>query len=115
MYYRLKNQFEAEFLKDVVTNNNIPLIVLERMHDVLEILDTNYGTSRTSSAMGGYVLFFPTKESYLEYAPTIYQHYNIDSTLYEYDDELSSTDNMSWREKLYLLSSDDSLIFIYSE
>lgn len=115
MYYRLKNQFEAEFLYDVASNNNIPHIVLERIQDVLEVLDTSYGIARTSNAMGGYVLFFPTKESYLDYAPAIYQHYHIDSTLYEYDDELTSTENMSWREKLYLLSSEDSLIFIYSE
>lgn len=115
MYYRIKNKFELDFLKNIETANIIPSIVLDRMSDVLDILDTNYGTTRASNAMGGYILFFPTKEDYLNIAPIIYENYNIDSSLYEYDDELASTENMSWKEKLYLLSSEDSLIFIYSE
>ena len=115
MYYRIKNKFEVDFLNNIASSKNIPAIVLERMNEITDILDTNYGTTRSSTAIGGYILFFPTKEDYINFAPVIYENYNIDSSLYEYDDVLVSTENMSWKERLFLQSSDDSLVFIYSE
>jgi len=114
MYYRIKNRFEVDLLRNLLLDNNVPSIVLERMYEITDILDSNYGTERSSTAMGGYLLFFPTKEDFINSSPTILENYNVDADLYEYDDLLSSSaDNISWREKLYLLSSDDSLIFMY--
>lgn len=115
MYYRLKNRFEVDLLRDVLLENNVPIIVLERMCEITDILDLNYGTERSSTAMGGYLLFFPTKEDYITAAPTILENYNMDADLFEYEDVLSTTEDISWREKLYLLSSDDSLIFMYMQ
>lgn len=114
MYYRIKNRFEVDLLHDTLQKHNIPAIVQERMYEITDILDSNYGIDRSSSAMGGYLLLFPTKEDYLNAAPTVLENYHIDSSLYEYDDALS-TENIGWREKLYLLSSDDSLIFMYMQ
>lgn len=115
MYYRIKNRFEVDLLRDVLLKNDVPIIVLERMCEITDILDSNYGSERSSTAMGGYLFFFPTEEDYINTAPIVLQNYNIDSTLYEYDDVLAPTENMSWREKLYLLSSDDSLTFMYKQ
>lgn len=115
MYYRIKNNFEMNLLHDIFLKSHVPEIVIDRMSEITDILDSNYGIQRSSTAMGGYLLFFPTKEDYNNDVPIIMHNYNIESNLFEYDDILDSTENINWREKLYLLSADDSLIFIYMQ
>ena len=102
-------------MKEELISNNVPDTVINRMYEVMDILDSNYGSQRSSSSMGGYLLFFPTTKDYLTATPAIYENYNIDSTLSEYDDVLVTTQNINWRERLYLLGSDDSLIFMYMQ
>lgn len=115
MYYRIKNKFEVDMLCTELQSSEIPTCVIERMNEVAEILDDNYGAERSSKCYGGYLLFFPTSSDYNMYAPVIMQNYGIDPNLYEFDDILSETQNKNWRERLYLLSSDDSLVFIYMQ
>lgn len=113
MYYRIKNRFEVDLMKEELISSHVPDAVIDRMYEVTDILDSNYGSHRSSGSMGGYLLFFPTAQDYLTTSPIIFENYNIDSTLSEYDDVLASTQNMNWREQLYLLGSDDSLVFMY--
>lgn len=115
MYYRIKNRFEVDLMKEELIANGVPIPVIDRMYEVTDILDSNYGYQRSASSMGGYLLFFPTAKDYLTASPAIFENYNIDSTLSEYDDVLASTQDMNWREQLYLLGSDDSLVFMYMQ
>lgn len=96
-------------------SQNVPTAVIDRMYEITDILDSNYGALRSSTSMGGYLLFFPSVKDYVITSPAIFENYNIDSTLPEYTDDLDTVENINWREKLYLLGSDDSLVFIYSQ
>ena len=46
-------------LHDIFLKSHVPEIVIDRMSEITDILDSNYGIQRSSTAMGGYLLFFP--------------------------------------------------------
>ena len=116
MYYRIKNKFEVDLLHPELERNNVPSIIQDRMLEITDVLDSDYGATRSSTAYGGYVLYFPTCDDYSIMAPVILQNYNIDPNLAEYDDLLWSSTagtELEWHEELFLMSSEDSLVFIF--
>ena len=115
MYYRIKNRFEVDILRIELQSTNVPSIVVDRMCEIMDILDYNYGQSRHPNSYGGYLFFFPTAMEYKNLASVILQNYMIDPELYEFDEALSESQDMNWRERLYLLSSEDSIVFMYQQ
>lgn len=114
MYYRIKNRLDFE----CVVNNlrDIGVIescVAERIGEIVSILDEAYGECRDSHAMGGYIFLFPDRSSYDKNYKKIIDFHRLDEELFEYSDVLLIDGEQEWREELFLLSSDESLVLIH--
>ena len=115
MYYRIKNQIDAFALAEDIRCSNS--ILSDRIREIAEMLDENYSGHRGSRDWGGYILFFPTKEGYENQIEKILRYHHLDPALYEYEEIIGecAIGNVRWHEKLWLLSSEDALVFIFPE
>lgn len=114
MYYRIFNQLDAEVFTDTILEQG-QQIIGERLKEIVSILDENYGSHRKSFDMGGFVLFFPTEESYKKLIDKIMEFYHLQNNLCEYEEIIGerAINNVEWHEKLWMLSSDDAITIIY--
>lgn len=113
MYFRLKNKMDVELLVNSMLTDPKYQLLKNRLYEISDILDFNYGEYRGETDMGGYILYFPDKASYKAMIPKLEEFYHIDKDCYEYEDTYSEPDNYAFCEDLYLLSSDDALVFVY--
>lgn len=112
MYYRIKDSLDAKVLTgEMMAADNGMSAVAERIKKAVSVLDGSYGAYRKSVDMGGYVLYFPNQQTYREHISDILEFYHLNADDYEYSEEIGN----GWRETLYLLSSDDSLVLIYQQ
>lgn len=120
-YFRIMNQLDGKMLCEDVLNNiknaSVRNKLTERIFEITNTLDDNYGDDRNSYSMGGYILFFEETESYEKWIDNIFELYHISSDLAEYHDTIVTTEENEtvWNEILFMLSSDDGLIIIYPE
>jgi len=116
MYLRLKNLTDLEACASLFEENG-RMPVYDAIRKDLVILDDAYGISRRAFDMGGYVLYFPTTSDFRKDENKIYDAYHMDSNLYESEDVIwqDGMNDTTWKRKLFLLSSDDALVFIYPE
>jgi len=116
MYLRLKNKLDLEGFS-VVFEERGKKLVYDKMMEDIEILDTAYGVGRQSYSMGGYLLYFPTENDYVSSITALAEVYRFDPWIYESDDEVWAdlNNDLVWKRKLYLLSSDDALVLYYPE
>ena len=117
MYQRIKNRLDAKVLFAEMRTQGKNVFVGERILELVGVLDDAYGARRNSKDMGGYVLYFPDVETYENSIEDISEFYNIEPELYEYIEEIEErkSESIQWIEKLFLLSSDDSLVLIYPQ
>ena len=115
MYYRLKNRLDYESLKEDIGEDNSLKIVSDRIEEIIDTLDDNYGTHRNSKAMGGYLLLFQSEENYEKLKMQILSFYQLDIKDYEYSETLIEDKeyNVEWWEELYMLSSDDAIVIMH--
>ena len=115
MYQRIKNKLDMEIIKDFLESEQTNQNVVRRMEELTDILDGAYGGSRGAFDMGGYILFFGDIQTYGNHIAKIMAFYHLDGNLAEYSNTIEGTAEsaIQWREELYLLSSDDSLVLIY--
>lgn len=113
MFLRLKNLVDYEVIKDDIDAMVCDGSVGERVKEVLTILDDSYGKARTSRDMGGYVFLFSDEITYNASIDRILTNSNIQTSVYEYSDIISSSQDITWKEELYLVSSDDSITVIH--
>lgn len=113
MFLRLKNLVDYEIIKDDIDAMVCDSCVVERVKEVLTILDDSYGKARTSRDMGGYVFLFSNETTYNASIDKILTNSNIQSSMCEYSDIISSSQDITWKEELYLVSSDDSITVIH--
>ena len=105
MYQRIKNKLDMEIIKDFLESEQTNQNVVRRMEELTDI------------DMGGYILFFGDIQTYENHISKIMEFYRLDKDLAEYSNTIEGTagSTIQWREELYLLSSDDSLVLIYPE
>ena len=119
MYYRIKNQLDAEFLsEEIARTGNYPSIIADRIVEITNILDDAYGANRSEYDMGGYVLLFPNTENYSNCVNRILEFYHLKLDDCEYSERIGEQildGGRAWNEDLYLLGSDDSLVLIYPQ
>ena len=117
MYQRIKNKLDMEIIKDFLESAQTNQNVVRRMEELTDILDGAYDGSRGAFDMGGYILFFGDIQTYENHISKIMEFYRLDKDLAEYSNTIEGTagSTIQWREELYLLSSDDSLVLIYPE
>lgn len=117
MYQRIKNRLDAGFLLEEMRKQGKDAFVGERIAELAGVLDDAYGAVRKAHDMGGYILYFPDAQTYEDTIVDIWEFYHIEPTLYEYMECIgkSTSGNIEWIEKLFLLSSDDSLVLIYPQ
>lgn len=117
MYYRIKNKLDAKFIMKKIYLEGENFDVANRIVELIEILDGAYGENRKAFDMGGYILFFPDHNTYEKTIVDIWEFYHIEPTGYEYMDYIGdiNQNGVKWIEKLFQLSSDDSLVLIYPE
>lgn len=115
MYYRLKNRLDFESLQEDIGEDNSLKIVSDRIEEIIDTLDDNYGAHRNSRAMGGYLLLFQSEENYEELKMQILSFYQLDIKDYEYSETLIEDKeyNVEWWEELYMLSSDDAIVIMH--
>lgn len=112
MYQRLMNKLDVMIFKREMADM-IPEEVIEHICEQIEVLDNIYGSYRGSKDMGGYILFFQNNSIHKALVAEVLDFYNLDSELYEYSDEICNCKNQIWKEKLYMLGSDDALVLVY--
>lgn len=116
MYHRISNRLDVKLLEKTMSLAEIPNVV-GRISEIIATLDENYGINRGNGTMGGYVLFFGTSSEYSNLKNDIFEYYKLDEDLYEYSDVIAISgigkNSVEWVEELYLLSSDDALVFVY--
>lgn len=117
MYQRIKNRLDARLLLKEMKAKRKNIFVGERILELAGILDEAYGEERKSKDMGGYILYFPDTQTYKDNVEEIWKFYNIQPNLYEYRECIGERElcSIQWIEKLFLLSSDDSLVMIYPQ
>ncbi len=113
MYYRIMNQLDKEIFAE--NHPKLNLQVLERLEEITQTLDSSYGSLRSSHSLGGFVLFFNSSHSYNNTFSKIVDYYHLDKDESEYSEVIAEDkeQNQEWWEELYLLSSDDALVFIH--
>lgn len=117
MYQRIKNRLDAKFLLAEMRAQGKNVFVGDRILELAGVLDDAYGARRGAHDMGGNILYFPDAQTYEDTVVDIWEFYNIEPTLYEYMEYIgeSESSDIQWVEKLFLLSSDDSLVLIYPQ
>lgn len=117
MYQRIKNRLDAKFLLADMREQGKDVFVGDRILELAGVLDDAYGGNRKAHDMGGYILYFPDAQTYEDTVVDIWEFYNIEPTLYEYMEYIgeSESSDIQWVEKLFLLSSDDSLVLVYPQ
>lgn len=117
MYQRIKNRLDAKFLLADMRAQNKNVFVGDRILELAGVLDDAYGGNRKAYDMGGYILYFPDAQTYEDTIVDIWEFYNIEPSLYEYMEYIgeSESSDIQWVEKLFLLSSDDSLVLVYPQ
>lgn len=115
MYRRIKNKLDAKFLLAEMRAQGKNVFVGDRILELAGVLDDAYGENRKAHDMGGYILYFPDVQTYEDTVVDIWEFYNIEPTLYEYMEYIGDSEfsDIQWVEKLFLLSSDDSLVLVY--
>lgn len=115
MYQRIMNELDVDILAEELEEKGTDKAVISRLKELVTILDRNYGLCRGTADMGGYILFFEDIQDYQKYFERIISFYHLDRDLHEYAEVITDSKQSvtRWHEKLYLLSSDDSLVFIY--
>ena len=116
MYYRIKNSLDAKALANKLYQEGKELcFVADRIVQIITVLDENYGSDRKPFDMGGYVLYFPTTDVYQREIGNILEFYHINPDGCEYQETIGEkpVNGMEWKEELFLLSSDDSLVLVY--
>lgn len=115
MYYRLKNRLDYESLQEDMREDNPLKKVSDRIEEIIDTLDDNYGAHRNSRDMGGYLLLFQSEENYEKLKMQILSFYQLDIKDYEYSETLIEDKeyNVEWWEELYMLSSDDAIVIMH--
>ena len=88
MYYRLMNRLDYESLQEDMREDNPLKKVSDRIEEIIDTLDDNYGAQRNSKSMGGYLLLFQSEENYEELKMQILSFYQLDIEDYEYSETL---------------------------
>lgn len=117
MYQRIKNRLDAKFLLEEMRAQGKNVFVGDRILELAGVLDDAYGAERKAHDMGGYILYFPDAQTYEDMVVDVWEFYNIEPTMYEYMEYIGESEfnDIQWIEKLFLLSSDDSLVLIYPQ
>lgn len=117
MYYRIKNRLDAKFLLDDMREIGKDVFIADRIMELAGIIDDAYGAGRKAYDMGGYVLFFPDVATYEKTIVDIWEFYHIEPRQFEYAQYIGETElsDLQWVEKLFQLSSDDSLVLVYPQ
>lgn len=115
MYQRIMNSLDADILAEELKAKGMDKAVISRVKQLITILDRNYGQYRGNADMGGYILFFENIQTYRNYFEKVIDFYHLDKNMYEYSECIRNgqQSGTEWHEEMYLLSSDDALVFIY--
>ena len=91
--------------------NNIPTEVIERMKEIIDILNENYGANRDiESDLGGYVVI---AENIIDIE--ILKKDKLQVLVAEYTDVIEVMNGENYTSSLYLLSSDFSIVVVTTE
>lgn len=101
--------------RELLQSEAVPRTVIDRMGEVIQTIDDNYGAERSCFDYGGYILYFPNEQTYRENISDIISFYHINADDYEYSNTISRGEGKEWHETLYLLSSDDGLVLVYPQ
>ena len=91
--------------------NNIPTEVIERMKEIIDILNENYGANRDiESDLGGYVVI---AENIIDIE--ILKQDKLKGLIPEYTDIIECSEGVNWTSSLFLLSSDFAIVVVTTE
>lgn len=121
MYIKLINNFDVSCFEESLTSTTDslemnPIImpaVLDKINEVIGILDASYGLYRhPTHSLGGQLFYFPTLEDVNKYYGKVLEFYNTSTELAEYSEIIASDENLEFWYELYILSTDYCIALI---
>ncbi|MGF0110222.1 hypothetical protein [Clostridium sp. SGI.024] len=104
----MKRVYLKEQLKKL---KDYPVEVINSLHEIIEILDGNYGVNRSvDNDLGGYVVI---AENIVDIE--ILKRDKLKGLIAEYTDMIECSEGVNWTSSLFLLSSDFSIVVITTE
>lgn len=117
MYARIVNELDYKWLKENIRGEisvkNVADAVMNKIENIVQSLDTCYGSARSASDMGGNVFVLTDDSVSMQQYEDILQSYHILKDAEEYSDIICREDNKEWLCELYMIGSDDALVIIY--
>lgn len=116
MVLKIINDSDVEMMKQNQAAYDIDKVIVDRVEEIISMLDDAYGTDRAESDQGGIIMLFTKLEDYIKKRDRIMSRYYLRESDYEYSDEFwgDSDKKTCWTERLYLRSSEDALVLIYA-
>ncbi len=117
MYARIVNELDYKWLKEYIRGEisvkNVADVVMNKIENIVQSLDTCYGSARSASDMGGNVFVLTDDSVSMQQYEDILQSYHILKDAEEYSDIICREDNKEWLCELYMIGSDDAIVIIY--
>ena len=116
MVIKIVNDKDLVTLKKYQAIYGIDEIVIERVEEIMKVLDDAYGKGRCEDSQGGVIMLFTCLDDYIKKEASIMKKYHLLVSDYEYSDIIGAEEkcNLGWTERLYLRSSEDALIVLYA-
>lgn len=116
MILKISDRLDLELLKE---QDILPTVVLESVTEKVTILEDAYNSRflRSSNEFGVIYLIFSDPIATEKYIDEILRFYNLydNKELYEYSEIIGTDDqNVRYKETLYLLGNDSSVVFVYA-
>lgn len=117
MYARIVNELDykwlQEYIRGEISVKNVADVVMNKIENIVQSLDTCYGSARSASDMGGNVFVLTDDSVSMQQYEDILQSYHILKDAEEYSDIICREDNKEWLCDLYMIGSDDAIVIIY--
>lgn len=113
MYLRIMNPVDVECNAEYIKAHSGQK-TLERIREIVMVLEESYGAERKACAMGGFVIFFPSISDWKKDYGKVLDYHHLKMANKEYKEPIME-ETRCWTEELFLVSSEDSLVLIMED
>ena len=100
-------------VEDIDKEKELPMEVVEQIKEVLEILEEEYGADRTESGLGGIVVVIESEQDLEVLKSDMFL--DVWEEEPEWGKSIIATDNKEWKQFLFVMSSDYSIVVVGEE
>jgi hypothetical protein len=114
MYFRIKYDYEVKALRKSCSEPSMNR-VYDAIEEKLEILESAYTGYKAYDYYGGEVFLFTDTSDFAELFPMVCKQYKLQEEQEEYTDVIVRAEGVCWREKLYMLGSEYSVVMVFPD